>query len=470
MAEPRDAAIALQDASEIVQEQYMETYFEQFSDRFGATLNKVFQPDPEVVVGDGKTMQYEIGPADTVRINTDALGDIAYPQRIDPGSIKIRWNQSTPSSHDFTQVTAACQFDIYTIENGSEGTVVDLAERIYNKIQDDYNEKLAIFRRAGRTAQLALVNGTPRQDNLNDYDDCTASATNSTDMRIKVDSGSIATIRPNSRYDFLSSAGVVHAGNLRCVDIPNYDDLSAAFEYVSSGPTGELSTGLISDVADNDLIVFSGTYNKGMYSFGAYFSAPTEGESFIAGVDRTDKGRRWMNPQRIAAGGAALAKTHFNRMAIAMGFFGDNARFPVGIISDPTQHQVLRDELGEDAFVEYPVGDARAARFANFGSIGLNYQHPTFGTIKILSDPLATPTQIEFFVNGTWKMLSYGWKGLKTLPGDGGGNSHWYRMNQSTPNTGRGLIMKADWVGNVCDFGTMPWKNGVLTGLATASV
>jgi len=464
MAEPNDAAIYLEDALDLVQEKYFDKYEEQYHSRFGRTTNKWFMPEPEVVNGDGKTMQYELGPADSVRFQTDPLGNIAAPQNLDAGKLKVRWNRQSPSAHDFTQVTARCQFDIYTIEDGGAGTIVNLADRIYDSVQKDFDEKLAIMRHIGRSAQLGLVNGTPRQADRESWTDSAASPTNSTGMTIKIDTGSIVVLRPNARYDFINpSTGAVRAGNIRCTDIPNFTESSARFEYVSTGPSGGLSTGDLSTVADNDIIVFSGTYNQGMYSFGAYFSTPTEGETFIGGADRTDTGYGWMLPQRINAASAKISKSFFNQAAIAMGYFGDNEQIEVGAVCHPTQHQALRDEIGEAAFVTYPSDDSRSKRFANFGSIGLNYQHGSFGHMKILSDALVNPSHLQFIKNGSWKTLSYGWKGLKALRESGG---HWYRMNQTTPNTGRGLIMAADWAGNICDWGTTPWQNCVVYGLA----
>ena len=467
MAEPNDAAVMLEDASELVQEQYFAKYEEQYHSRFGSTTNKCFMPEPGVVTGDGKSMQYEVGPADTVRFQLDPLGNIASPQRIDPGRIKIRWNRQSSSAHDFTQVSARCQFDTYTIEDGSNGTIVNLADRIYDSIQKDFDEKLAIMRHAGRDGQIALVNGTPRQDDLNDWASCASTPTNSTGMRLKVDTGSIAVIRPNARYDFVR-AGVVIAGNVRCTDIPNFADRSAGFEFVSSGITGERSSGNLANVADNDVIVFSGCYNAGIYSFGAYFSSPTEGETFICGADRTDAGSRWMNPQRFTNSGTArpLTKTLFNDCAIACGFFGEDVQNGTVWMADPTQHQRIRDELGEPAFIQIPIGDDRSKRFMNFGSVGLNYQHGTFGTVKIVSDPLARQDRVLVLQNDTWKTLSYAWKGLKPIRE---GGSHWYRMQQNTPNTGKGLIYAADWVGNVCDWCVKPWKNAMIGDLAVPS-
>ena len=283
----------LQDASEIVQTQYMDSYDEHYQDRFGSTTNKCFTPVPQVVVGSGTTVQYEVGPADTVRMQVDPLGNIASGQRIDPGNVTIRWTQSSPSSHDFTQVSARTQFDIYTIENGSKGTAVDLAERIYNGIQRDFDEKLAIHRHADRTGQIALVNGTPKQADHYLYGSATATATNTSGMIIQIDTGSIASIRPNSRYDFIRPAtGAVIAGNLRCTDIPNFQDRSARFAFTTGSTLPqENSTGNIANVADNDIIVFSGHYNANLYSFGSWYATPTNDTNFIAAINRRSAGK-----------------------------------------------------------------------------------------------------------------------------------------------------------------------------------
>jgi hypothetical protein len=461
MAEPISSSINLEDVSEVVQEQYFDKYEEQYATRWASPTNKFFQPESTPIVGDGKTMQFERGPSDNVRTQLDPLGNIASPARFDPGEIKIRWNAQNPSSaHDFTQLSARTQFDIYTIENMGKGTIVDAADRVYKQVQQDLDRKMAILRHAGRNAVIALVNGTPRQNNRETFADAAATPSNTAGLRTPVDTGSVAALLPNSRVDFIRPAtGAVIAGNVRVTDIPNYADLSVGVEFVSTGPTGERSTGNLASVADNDYIVFSGTYGAGFYSFGAYYSDPAVDESFICGVDRTDAGNRWMIPQRISGGSAKISKTHFNQLSIAMGYFGEDEENPVAFMTGMNVHQTLRDELGEDAFVTYPTDDSRAKRFGNFGSIGLNYQHATFGTVKILADPLARDDRVLVINNSTWKTLWYQWKGLAPIK-DGG--SHWYRMNQGTPNTGKGLIMAADWVGNACDWCVKPWKNGLI--------
>lgn len=468
MAEPIDSAVSLQDASEIVQEQYFAKYDEQYQSRFGSTTNKCFMPEPGVITGDGKTMQYEVGPADTVRMQIDPLGNIASGQNIDPGKVKIRWNETTAASHDFTQVSARTQFSTYTIENGGAGTVVDLAERIYASIQKDYDEKLAILRNCDRTGQLALVNGTPKKADHYLYASATASATNGAGMYASFDNGSIATIRPNARYDFINpTTGAVLAGNIRCTDIPSFSELAARFEFVSAGAgvlPNNVSTGNLASVTDNAIVVFSGMYNASLWSLGAALATPVNSTAYIAGINRMSAGYGWAIPQRMRDGvaSAKVTKSMFNSAAIAMGFLGEDPQTGIVFQADPTLHQSMRDELGEESFIQIPVSDDRSKRFMNFGSVGLNYQHSTFGMVKIVSDPLAPSNRISLIANGTWKTLSYAWKGLKPISE---GGSHWYRMSQGTPNTGKGLIYAADWVGNIADWCNRPWQNGVILNL-----
>lgn len=446
----------------------MSKFFEQYHDRFGSVTNKLFQPETGEVVGDGINMKYELGPADSVRMQTNPLGDIANPANIDPGTVKIRWNESDSNAHDFTQVSARTQTTIYTKENGSRGTIVDLVDRIYNSIMKDYNEKLAILRHCGRSAQLGLVNGTPKQNDKNTYSAATATASNSAGMRIKLDTGSISVLRPNARYDFINpSTGAVRAGNIHCTDV-NFVERSAGFKVGPAGRPSDASTGNLANVADNDIIVYSGTYNQGIWSFGSYFEDVVDTATFMTGANRMSAAYRWMIPMKVDAGSAALSQSHFNQLAIAQNFISEDPATGVVFMSDPTQHQVLRNELGEESFIQITDKDDRYKKFYNFGSTGLNYQHASYGIVKIQSDPLARSDRVLVLLNGKWKTLSYAWKGLRPIRETNG--SHWYRMNQATPNTGKGLAYCADWVGNVADWCNEPWRQGAITSLAVASI
>ncbi len=468
MAEPSDSAIFLEDVSAIFQTQYMPEFTPQTPGRFGTTTNKLIKPYMQIAATDGITMQFELGPADSVRTDTNPLGDMAAPDVFDSSTIRLRFNRQTPTSNDFTHFTAAVQFDTYSIDNMSKGTIVDACQRVYNAVMADYDEKTANLRNAPRSGQLALVNGTPKKSDNRLYASAGSTPTNTTGMRILIDTGSIAAFRRNLRFDFIRPAtGAVVAGNLRCTN-HNTAELNAAFEFVTSGPAGKLSTGNIANVADNDIIVYSGTYNKGYYGPGAWFSSPTASESFIGGVDRTTTGYQHLNPVAYNEGGTSsiVKKSHFDGLGVAMGFLSENPQDGLVFLTDPAMHNAIRAELGENSFFQIPEGDTRLERYMNFGSIGLNYQHPTFGLVKFLADPLLPPNTVRAMATETFKCVFVNHKGLKPVINPGG--NHWYRLPQATPNTGLGLIYKADWFGDQTDWCMQPWKNGQILNV-TAS-
>jgi hypothetical protein len=195
-----------------------------------------------------------------------------------------------------------------------------------------------------------------------------------------------------------------------------------------------------------------------MYSLGAYFSAPTAGESFIGGVDRNSSGYRWMIPvtSRAGATAATLTKSMVDDLAIAMGYRQED-EYGVVVTTSPDLHQKLRNEYTEAAFLNIPDGDNRLKRFANFGTMGLNYQHPVFGLVKVMSDVLHVPNAVRVIVPETWRSLYYGFRGLKMMPGTKGG---WYRVTETTPNTGLSKVWKCDWYALQTDWCSQPWKNG----------
>lgn len=461
MAEPRDSATFLEDVSAIVQQKYMPEFTEEYSSRFGRTTNKLFRLDEMEITGDGRTMQVELAPGDTVRASADVLGAFAAPDRFEPGTLKARFNKQTTSANDFIQISASAQVDDIDIEEAGKGSIVDFCDRIYKQVMPNYEEHLAQLRQSSRNAVQAWCNGTPTLNNSWYIGGATSTATNTGGLRVAVDNGSIANFRRGARLDFINPAtGTVRAGNVRVTDV-NEADLTIGVAFTSDQSFAPwVSTGDLATVADNDYIVRSGEYNAGLYSMGAWFSRPVAGESFLGGVDRTTAAFRWLNTRATREGSAAIQvnKSMFNAAAIMLGFLSEDDDTGPVIMTDPTIHQTLRDQIGEDAFIQLPVDDDRMKRFANFGSVGLNYQHGVFGVVKIAADPLCPPNVVRIIASNTWKALYYGWRGLRPVPSGKGG--HWYRMNEAAPNTGLGKMWKADWYAIQTDFCTQPWKNG----------
>ncbi len=471
MAAPYDEAWDLEDVSEIIHQQYFTNYEQEWSDWFGKNTNQLIRPHTETIMGDGKTMNFELAPGDTVRFATTMLGAFADPDTFDPGVIKVRFNKQT-SANDFVRVSGSCQTNDIDLEAGKNGSIVDFVERMQAQIEPAYDEGMAIHRNIGRSARLALVNGTPTLNNGTAIDATagvasSSTATNTGGARFKIDNGSIAYFRAGRRIDICNATtGVAYAANVRVTDVNVVDSsIGVAFGTTGSHAT-RLSTGNLASVVDNAEIFMSGERNAGMYSLGAYFTAPTAGESFIGGVDRTTSDYRFMNPLHVnySASPTPLTKSVVDTLSKAMQYRSES-EIAVVLTTDLDLHQKLRNEYTEAAFLNIPDGDNRLKRFANFGALGLNYQHPAFGLLKIVADVLQTSGTLRAVIPANWRALQYGRKGLRMMPGQGGGRNGWYRVTESAPNTGNSMIWKCDFYALHCDWCFAPWKQGHVTGL-----
>lgn len=471
MAEPYDSAWLLEDVSAIIQQQYFPEFTEEAPGRFGAVVNKYFKPSMDAITGDGKTMQVEIAPGDTVRFGSDPLGPFASPDVFQAGSIKVRFNKNTPASSDFSHISASCQTNDIDLEVAGRGSIIDFVERMFKQIMPEYDEKLAIHRHLARTALVGTIDtGTAVQNNSFYFAGGSATPTSTTGARIKVKDGSISYFRPGTRLDVYNGSSVVLT-NIRVTD-NNPTDNSIGLEYVTgsnpvrnSGPSAGSFTS--ANLTAGYSLYYSGEKDAGMYSLGAYFSAPTSTDSFIGGVNRatiTGGNYRWMIPVTSRAGAtlSTLTKSMIDDLAVSMGY-RDESEQGVVITTSPDLHQKIRNEYTEASFLNIPDGDNRLKRFANFGTMGLNYQHPVFGMVKVISDVLHVPNTVRVIVPETWRSLYYGFRGLKMMPGTKGG---WYRVTETTPNTGLSKIWKCDWYALQTDWCSQPWKNGQILNVS----
>lgn len=465
MAEPIDSAWILEDADELFREQYMGEYDEQYN-RMGLITNKLVRFSNDILGGNGETMQTEIAAGDVVRPSNDPLSAIAAPDLFEASTIKARFSESDSSTNDFTRFSASCQTSDITTRNGARGAAVNLAERMYQQINGEYEEKLAIFRNVGRNPILALVSGTPKQNDRIYHSGCASTPTNTTGVRFPIDNGSIGYFRRGTRIDIKAPSGAYRVQNARVTDV-NTSDLSIGVEFVTATTNPvRTSSGNLANVADNDEIYFSGTYNTGYYGFGAWFGRPAaSGDSFIGGRDRNAKGYRWLCPvvTREGSSSATITKSMFDDQATAMQFRNER-EYGVVITSSLGVHQKIRSELGEASFFQLQAGDDRMKRFAHFGNIGLNYQHPAFGVVQITADPLHPDNMVRIVTPETWRAFFYAFRGLQAIPGQRGS---WYRTTDVTPNTGNGLIWKSDWYSLQLDFCKNPQMNGAILNVAS---
>jgi hypothetical protein len=472
-----DAAALLEDVSGVIQEQYFPEFTEETPALHGKTTNKLFKPMMEEITGDGKTLQVEIRRPDSVRPMSNALADFENPDVFEEETIKVRFNKKTTANSDFTRISGSCQTNLIDVKEAGKGSIIDLVERMVRQIVPDWEHKVAMLRHAPSTGRIAIVNGTPRENDHWEFDSTTATADNTDGIRFQVDNGSSANFYEGLYVDFWDPTNLNYsAQNIRIEGKINTSDSettsgvgtpSIGGAFITSG-RNRLSSGDLANVADNDEIYMAGAKDEGMYSFGAYFGRPASDgtDSFIGGKDRADTDNQWLLPLTLREGASAnvqVAKTHFNQLARAMAWEEDEVRDSMVTMMALDLHDTLRDAVGEDSFINIPTNDSRLERFANFGSVGLNYQHPTLGIIKLLGDPMALENTIRFFQPDTWKTLYYGWRGLEAV--QGGDIGDWYRMSADATGAGKGAILKKDFWSLCMDFCFSPWMNAQINNV-----
>lgn len=450
MAQPFDntATQALAAISAIHQEQYFPEFERQYYMN-GNLEARIFQPADDPVVGDGKTLQVKVSRGDTMRPDIDALADIQQPRNFRANSIKVRWNASDQTATDFVRIAGSGRVTEHDLNNGAAGNIASIAQTVYEDISEGYGKQLAMLRHLTRTGSIATIvtSGKKNNDALV-FASATSYTTGSTSCRVQIQSGPIAAIEVGNVIDICTSAGLVIFARAEVVDV-NVTDNSFGLVRADSDSTANFDA-----VTTAHQIFVSGGYNKGLYSMGAWFGRPTSTDSFIGGVNRftgtSANNYRWLLPTTVGEGDAAttIKRADFDSAGDAIGFVGETPMAYV-CLTDAKMQTALRQAIGNDGLILNPIDAGNADRFANFGSMGLHYQHPSMGRVVIASTPFAVPNTIRFMNPGDWRSLSYGVKGLKFMPGDMG---NWYRMQAATPNSGRGFFYQCDAYALHCDF------------------
>lgn len=456
MAQPYDSAATMNLAaiSAIIQQQYFPEFEKQYYMN-GSLEARLFNPADDAVVGDGKTLQVKVARGDTGRTSTDMLADMQQPRNFTANSIKVRFNERDQTANDFTRFTANGRVSHWDIENGSAGLIASVAQTVYEDITEDYSNKLSLFRHLRRTGRVATIitSGKKNNDALT-FADATSYTTGAVTCRIKIQNGPIAGIQVGQVFDIYTSAGVLIFSKAQVTDV-NTTDNSVGLMRADSDSTANFD----SVTTDHELF-YSGTRSAGIYSMGEWFARPVSGDSFIGGVSRftgtSMSNYRWLLPTTVGEGETAVTikKADFDSAGDAIGFVAETPMAYV-CLTDAKMQTALRQTIGNDAIIINPVDAGNSERFANFGSMGVHYQHPTLGRVVIASTPYAIPNTIRFINPGDWKALSYGTKGLRFMPplgGAGGAAGMWYRLPAATPNSGAGFFYQIDAVAVHCDF------------------
>lgn len=458
MAITDNVASKLLDLDELLQEQYHNVYLEQVQ-RQGRTINRVFRAvganESIEVSSDGITFQVNRAFGDTFRTTNAVHDEFPVARYFDPAKIKARYTEAGTSAMDFTVFQGSAAVTDVQLETGGDGAIIDASKRVVKEMRENYDEALAKKRNLARTARIALVNGTPKQNDTYLYSTAAATPTNLTGARFPIDNGSIAMFTRGQHLDFYSSAGVLRAGNVEVTDVkyePDQVQIGVKWNTASSDPS--TGTGL-NTIADNDEIFLSGERNKGMYSFEAWFSRPAaSGDSFIGGLDRNAADNRWLICAATREGSTAtqIAPSFIDDAGNTILFKSDETLSVVAHMH-PLVETTLRQRLDSMSVVQQPPDGVDSDRMYQFGAKGVMFQNPVFGAVKCIPDPLAQPNTVHLLVANDWRTLTYGWSGLRTLPGWVGS---WSRLPQSTPGSGYGKVWKQDAYAQHCDYCLTP--------------
>jgi hypothetical protein len=455
-----DQSVAVYDfASTLLREKYMPLYAEQTT--WLSTTNRLFKPSTDIAYGDGINLQVETAYADSARSKRNPLADFDRSSTFVGDKIKARFNDTGDTANDFVRLSASATVTELTQMNGAEQAAVDIAARVFDQILKDIDSKKSVLRNLPRSGRLALVNGTPKNNDKRLYASASSYTSNSTSCRIKVDAGSIGTFQPGRVLDIYNAAGSLLFAFARVTDY-NPADNSVGLERDT---TQSSATANFNSVADNAEIFLSGGRNQSGFSLGEFFKSEADigsSDSYIGGKNRSTAANRWLLPTTIGDGDTAvpISRADFNALGTALSYVNPDNRLPYVVRMVPAMHDRLREDVGNDAFITFPINDSREERFANIGVSGLNYQHPQLGTLRLISDPLMQENRVEFLNVDDWIEQNWGFSGVHFAPGDNGGV--FYRMGADVPENGKSLAFKTDAYQFFLDWCKMPRRQGLI--------
>lgn len=445
MAEPFDSATTLQVVSETIQEQY---YDEFLMSPFvtGGKTNRLLAMRSNAVTGDGETFQAKNAIGYSGRVGIDPYSEFDAGVPFDPQKVKVRWNEQSTSAHDFTNIKFSPRIGEYDLKRaGDAGAITSIVEQLAGDTFKDFDWHMALLNRVPRSCKVGDINGTKKLNDAKHMGSCTAYANGSTTMRAYVDAAAAPYFRKWVEYDIYNGSSKV-VGKIRCTGMTPEDKANSSACSVGFAITSRSNTAANFDgVSDNYTIYLAGARNAGMYGIEAWMASPTAtGDTFIGGVSRSDPNYQWMQPTATRVGSTAqkISVAHMNEAANARAFVSDDPDSGLVGCANPDVIDSLRSQIAEAAFINWPSDDSRAKRFGNLGMIGLNYQHPALGLIKLVGDEFMVPTVMDFYKMGSFMAMFYGSKRLNVLPGEVAGK--WNRLPSGTAGNAKSLIYSMD--------------------------
>lgn len=441
------------DAENMLQEQYWPGVIDNYA-WFPSVSNRIygFLKDGEYeATGDGVTIQTWTTMQDSARISRNMHADIPRGRIGTDDKIKYRFSESDPTAMDFARLALSAKVTLPQMWNKAGGAAVDIAQDTFTKMVNDADQKLAAYRNSPKSGRLALVNGTPVENDADTVESATTTADNTDGLRCYVDNGSISCFQPGTHVDFYRS-GVLIVGNVEVTDYnadPN--EMSVGFKFNATGT--DTSTGDLANVADNDEIYYSGAYNQGMNGVEEWFnSSPTAGESWIGGKDRTTLANRWLRPlfTRKNESAETISALHFNQAGQMINFRLGMSQKGYAAICDPAIANSLLLQFPDSQVVNVSQ-EGGGTRNVDIGADAVYIRHPMFGRIELVADPFCKPNVVRLLNKDDWVCVNWNKAGFQRLPGSTAG--YWNRLPSDTPGAGYSLVYQTDAlmvVGDLC--------------------
>jgi hypothetical protein len=458
MAEPFDSATTfLTDTASAIRQLYHGSFGQQMN-RFGQVSNRILKPSKRRLDGDGITVQVMSKNLYGARLDTDLNADFHTPRTFGSDSYKATISE-TAGSNDFRRVSISLQTTWLDLrrQHRTNQSAVDYAKKLVMQASENIMETVALHRNLDSTGRIALVNGTPTQNDARTVADASATPAAGTGARFIIDNGSISSLPPGL---VISAYTGDTLDNFYEVTDYNPRDKSVGVNLLNSDAKTVDSSGT-PDIADDDAIYVEGNKDKALISFGEWFKADADlasGESFL-GNDRTTSSKRWMRPHFSGpTANETFSKKHIDTFFVELGHIVPNPEKPYVMVSTPELWQRFMDEHENNLLVTFPTTEQRGKKLADAGFDGQPiYRHPLAGRIALVADQFAPQSKVRLYRLEDWETLHPGDQQFEWMPGYMG---NWYRMPSSTPGGGDTTTLRMDGLMALCDICLMPRIQG----------
>jgi len=391
--------------------------------RLGSPTSRIIRPSDRVTMA-SDWYQMVTGHADSSRAGKSLDADFGAPRKGTVSKIQIRLDEQVSAANDFRRVDAIARlsrFDVMHMNNPE--SAVNIAEKVTMDSTESVNETSTILMHADKTAQIGTVDGTPKNNDSENFSAATTYTSGATEARITLAGNSVGIYSPNMYLDFYTSAGVLIANGVRITDV-NVSDYSCGLALTDESNQADLD-----NLADTHYIYRSGEKDCGFLGgFGeAMKGTIASGDSWFGGVDRSTSSYRHLLPVKINSTGSATAisKSHLDQMASKLGYrMREESGVATVWLGGVDLAEQLRQDIGNEALVNTTAEDNGQY---TFGELGVTYMHPTVGRVTILGDAAAKNDKCMLLNPEDWEMLHGYSKGIEIVTG-GAGMGDWERV------------------------------------------